>query len=188
MEETTKKLKLFYERAVRLKENNDFFVNISVNLNYQQDEGVKVSLKGPSLQTVKAFLLDFRPFIANDEPVSFNHVCNLVEQEVSDDSIKEEARKHREVWNKLLERKELRPVGGMRLKIDSKELLSEENLKMWLNSDYFHLDEEGRERLQQMQKTPFGQLSHFALLDLLQRLAGILFSFDQKVINPILEQ
>jgi len=185
--ETIKKLKLFNNRTARLKENEDFFVNISVNLNFQQSKGTRLTVKGPDSKTTKAYLLDFRPFIANDEPVSFNYICNLIEKESTDDSIKQKAREARTAWNKLLERKEVQPVGGIRLKIDSSNLLSEDNLKMWLNSDYFHLNEEGRELLQRLQLTPLGAISHFALLDLLQRLGGILFWFDKNIIMPIID-
>jgi len=181
--ETIKKLKLFNDRITRLRENRDFFVNISVNLNFEKGKGIKLTVKGPDSKTTKAYLLDFRPFIANNEPVNFNHICNLIERESVNNSIKQKARKGRDAWNKLLERKEIQPIGGMRLQIDSRKLLSEDNLKMWFNSDYFHLNGEGRELLQRLQSTPFGAISHFALLDLLQRLGGILFWFDKNVIT-----
>ena len=104
-EQTTKKLKLFNERVNRLKENKDFFVNISISSNFRKVKNTKESFKGPDPKTVKAFLLDFRFFIANKEQINFNHICNLIAKEISNYSIKQKSKKARNAWNKLLHQK-----------------------------------------------------------------------------------
>lgn len=189
-EDTVKKLNLFNKRIERLKENRDFFQNVTLNLNFEQGSGSRVALKGPDAKTIKATLVDFRPFTLNDEPVSFNHICNLIEQEDAEVNIKEKTREARDVWNKLLQRKNGSPaIGGMKMQIDSTELLSEDNFDIWMNSDYFHMgSDKERDLLERMGQTPFGQLSHFAFIDLVQRLSGILFWFDKQVVNPLINK
>ncbi len=180
------KLILFHKRIERLKLNKDFFVSSRVNINYEKDRGTYTSFKGPDTKTVKAFLLDFRPFVLNDEPINFDHISNLVYKTSPDNKVKENTAKAKDGWNKLLERKKSSPVGGLRLQIDGKQLLSQENLDMWLNADYFHLDENKRDLMTRISSNPMGQISYFVFVDLLQRLSQMLFWFDNKVINPIL--
>jgi hypothetical protein len=188
--ETIKKLNLFHKRIGRLKENTDFFQSVTLNLNFEQGSGSRVALKGPDAKTIKATLVDFRPFTLNDEPVSFNHICNLVEKSVDELELKNKVREARDVWGKLLQRKQGSPsIGGMKMQIDSTELLSEENFEIWMNTDYFHIgDDKERNLLERMEQTPFGQLSHFAFIDLVQRMCGILFWFDKQVIDPLINQ
>lgn len=186
--ETAQKLKLFSKRVERLRENKDFFKNVTLKLNFEQGAGSRTALEGPDPKTIKATLVDFRPFTLNDEPANFNHICNLVEKEVGSEEIKRQAREAREIWNKLLQRKHGdTAIGGLKMQIDSKVILSEENFNIWMNTDYFHLgNDTERELLKRMEKTPFGQLSHFAFIDLIQRLSGILFWFDKQVVTPAL--
>jgi hypothetical protein len=186
--ETLQKLKLFTERVERLRSNEDFFKNVKLNLSFEKGVGAKTTLQGPDPKTIKAALLDFRPFTLNDEPANFNYICNLIEKEVEDEDLRNKARQTRDVWNKLFQRKQRdKAVGGLKMQIDSKVILSEENFNIWMNTDYFHLgDSNERELLKRMEQTPFGQLSHFAFIDLIQRLSGILFWFDKEVVVPVL--
>lgn len=186
--ETAEKLKLFSKRVERLMENEDFFKNVTLNLSFEKGAGARTALQGPDPKTIKATLVDFRPFTLNDEPANFNHICNLIEKEVDDEDLRKKAREARDVWNKLFQRKQGDAViGGLKMQLDSKVILSEENFNIWMNTDYFHLgDDNERELLKRMEQTPFGQLSHFVFIDLIQRLSGILFWFDKQVIIPAL--
>lgn len=186
-EDKIRKIKLFNERVNRLKENVDFFNDLSMNINAKKDEKVNFKQKGPDKKTIKAFLLDFRVFMLNDEPVNFNHICNLVEKEVTDNELKEKTRKVRDSWNKLLGRKKGNK-GNIVLKVNNKEFLPEEILKTWINSDYFHLNKEGRNLLGESEKSSVGIFSHFILLDLLQRLTALLFWFNENVIEVLIKQ
>ena len=183
--EEIKKISLFHERVEQLRANDDFFKNLSFKLRYEEDKGSRLSFEGPDSKSIKAFLVDFRPFILSGEPVNFYHITSILEKSSLTTELKDKVREAHKVWSELLERKETGPVGGLRLKIDSKNLLSEENMNSWINGDYFHLDEDKRTFLERIKQTPFGGLSHFAFLDLLQRLSGILFWLDKQVILEI---
>jgi hypothetical protein len=188
--ETVKKISLFHKRIERLKGNIDFFQNVTLNLDFEKDLESRVVLNGPDAKTIKATLVDFRPFTLNDEPVSFNHICNLVEKSTDEPELKNKVREARNIWGKILQRKQKSPaIGGMKMQIDNIELLSEVNFEIWMNTDYFHIgDDKERNLLERMQQTPFGQLSHFAFIDLVQRMCGILFWFDNQVVNPLINQ
>jgi len=187
-QEIVEKLRLFSRRVERLRGNDDFFKNVVLKLDFKENRGAKTALEGPDPKTIKAALSDFRPFTLNDEPINFNHICNLIEKEVNDEDIKRKARETRDAWNKILQRKDSdSAVGGLQMRLDGKVMLSEENLNIWMNTDYFHVgDANERELLKRMEQTPFGQLSHFAFIDLVQRLSGVLFWFDINVVVPVL--
>jgi hypothetical protein len=189
-EEKIKKIKLFHQRVEQLKLNTDFFVHSSFDIDLKVNEASKASFGGIDQKTIKAFLVDFRPFILNDEPINFDFISNLIfiERENFDAEILKNTQEAKDVWAKLLERKESSPVGGLRLNINGKDLLSEKNLQLWMNGEYFHLKAEVRNPLEEIKIAPFEQLSYFVFIDLLQRLSGILFWFDKQVITKVLEK
>jgi len=170
-----KKLSLFHERVGKLRENSDFFTNMRVGIGYKKGEGIKTTFTGPDPKTIKAFILDFRPFVLNDEPVNFDYISNIAYQLAVDVKTKENVVKAKKTWSDLLERKKEIPVGGLRLEIDGKKILSQENLNIWINGDYAHLDSDKRQTLSQIRANPMGEISQFVFVDLLQRLSALLF-------------
>jgi len=75
--EVGKKLGRFSKRIKRLRENKNFFTNLTVKLNFTANENARTATTGPDLKTIKATRVDFRPFVLNDEPISFNPICVL---------------------------------------------------------------------------------------------------------------
>lgn len=185
-ENKIKILKLFHKRILQLKENDGFLINTRVNLKYSKENGSMAEYVGPDKKTVKAFLVDFRPFVLNDEPVNFDHISNIIIKSISSGSIKEETLKTKKVWNEILDRKENSPTRGMSLQIDGKTLLSNKNLDLWLNANFFHTDEKKQELLTYINNNPLGQISYFLFISLVQDLTQLLFWFDNNVIKPIL--
>lgn len=181
-----KQLDLFHNRLERLRGNTDFFVSSCVNIKYEKGNGIHTVFKGPDIKTVKAFLLDFRPFILNDEPVNFDYISNTAYQLASDITTRENIAKSKKTWGDLLERRRETSIGGLRLQIDGQKLLSQENLDMWLNAEFFHLDDEKRDLMERISSNPMGQLSYFVFVDLLQRLSELLFWFDKNAVEVLL--
>lgn len=179
------KLDLFHRRIQQLKQNSDFFVSSHVDIKYDKGKGVHTVFKGPDIKTVKAFLLDFRPFILNDEPVNFDFISNTAYQ-LASDTTKKNITKAKKTWGDLLERKRETSVGGLRLQIDGQKLLSQTNLDMWLNAEFFHLDADKRDLIGRISGNPMGQISYFVFIDLLQRLSELLFWFDKNVVGVLL--
>lgn len=181
------KLILFHEKVKELRENGDFFVNLSTTINYKEGETMHTQFTGPDKKTFKAFIGDFRIFILNDEPVNFNYISNAIFKSTSDDKIKQNIIKAREAWSKLLERKKGFSFNGVKLVVDEQVLTSEKILDVWFNADRFHLkDSEKRDFFERITKGPIGQISYIVLIDVLQRLSQVLFWFDKNVIEPAL--
>jgi len=184
-----KKLQLFKKQASMLRLNADFFKNLSWSLEYKQDEGIKINFKSrPDDQVVKSTLLNLRPFLLEGEPVNFYHVCNLLYQNLVDSELLNKIKQAREAWSILLERKKQGPPGGVRLKIEGKDILSEENLNFWLYGEYFHLEEEKIRVLERMHLTPMGGLSFMLFLDLLQKLSFLVFYLEKNVVDKVFEE
>lgn len=184
-----KKLQLFKKQTSKLRLNADFFKNLSWSLEYKQDEGVKTYFKSrPDDQAVKSTLLDLRPFLLEGEPVNFYHICNLLHQNLVDPELLNKLKQTREAWSILLERRKQGPPGGVRLIIEEKDILSEENLNFWLYGEYFHLEEKKIKVLEQMHLTPMVGLSFILFLDLLQRLSLVVFYLEKNIVDKVLEE
>jgi len=185
-QEVVAKLALFKKQVAKFRGNRDFFTNLSYSLHYTQGKGVKTRFTNrPDDKTIKAVLLDLRPFLLDTEGTNFYKICNLLFKNISDQSLKDRVARTREAWGVLLERKRKGAVGGIRLKIGSKDVLSEENLNNWLYGQYFHLDNAKRAVLEQMNLTPMGGLSFLLFMDLLQRLSSLIFYLENQVIDKL---
>jgi hypothetical protein len=183
------KLKLFKKQVEKLRSDQDFFKNLGYSLKYEQGKGIRTGFTNrPDDKSIKALLIDLRPFLLKGEQVNFYRICNLLFQKVTDRQVKEKVKKAREAWSILLERKRKGPIGGIRLKIGEKDILSEENLNTWLYGEYFHLEQDKMKILEQMNLTPMGGLSFLLFLDLLQRLSALVFYLEKQVIDEVLTE
>jgi len=184
-----KALKLFKKQVNKLRSNQDFFKNLSWSLEYRQGRGVVTRFTSrPDDKSIKSALIDLRPFLLEGEPTNFYRVCNLLYRNLSNQQLKEKVKKARKGWSVILERKRKGPVGGIRLKIGPKDILSEENLNTWLYGEYFHLKQDKIKVLEQMNLTPMKGLSFLLFLDLLQRLSVLVFYLEKQVIDNILNE
>jgi len=181
-------LNLFKSRLEALKENKDFFGEFSyefVGKNNSLGMDFSRRMKTPDKKNIKAFLVDIRPFIMPGETINFGRVCNLISKNIKKKEIIDKLENSRKVWNKLNSRKN--SGKGMNLKIGDKELTPAEQLDLWLNAEFFHLDKEKRGLFENMQVPPFVDISYLTVLKLVQNLAGILFYFEKNVIDEILK-
>jgi len=181
-------LKLFRYQVEKIKSNKDFFTNLHWNLNFSQSKGIKSEFKRPDDKSIKAIVMDFRPFLLEDEPINFYKICNLIYCNISNLKLKDKVKEIRKAWSILLERKKGNTGSGLRLKFGPKDILSEENLNTWLNGEYFHLDKDKRKILEQMNlMPPFRDLSLFQFIDLLQSLSLLIFHLDKEVVEKIIK-
>lgn len=185
-DEIIKILKGFQNQTEKLKQHQDFFKNFGFSLNYNKDKGIKIENRKISENTTKAFLIDFRPFWMNDSKYNFGRICNLIFQNTNDNQIKNNIKKAREVWSKILEKKiQDTPFNGVLLKINDDILNSSENLNRWMNEGYFHPDEE--KGLKEIQANPiFENMSYMNFIDQLQKMAQIAIWFNKNVVSNFL--
>ncbi len=179
-------LNLFKRQVDKLRSNKDFFKNLKLVIEGNQKEGAVVEfIKRPDEKSVKSFLIDFRPFYLQSESINFYKICNLLYRNLINKQLKEEIKWAREAWNNLLERKGKGKAGHIRLKLGSKDILSEENLNNWMYGEYFHINKNKRKVLEKIE--PMQGLSLLLLFDLLQRLSLILFYLETHVIDKVLK-
>jgi len=188
-QELVKSFKLFKKQVDKLRSNQDFFRNLSWSLEYKRGKGVVTKfISCPNGRSIKSVLIDLRPFLLEGEHINFYGICNLLYRNLSNRQLKRKVEKAREAWSILLERKRKGPVSGIRLRIEPKNILSEENLNIWLYGEYFHLKQDKIKVLEQMNLTPMKGLSFLLFLDLLQRLSTLVFYLEKQVIDNILNK
>jgi hypothetical protein len=116
-----------------------------LNINYNQTEGLRVVFREPDETELRSFLLTFRQFISDKEPVFLNRIYNLCQQHLTSDLLKGHLVDAREAW------KQMQKQSGMKLVVDGQELMPERVTRMWINGYYFHTDSEDFRTLQRLQ-------------------------------------
>jgi len=135
---TKQRLELFIKRTEELLNlryvNNGMGSKINLKWN-AEDMKMTNEIEEPDKEELRSFLLLFRQFISNDEPIFINRIFNDCEKCLIDDSIKKEVRELRNIWEKIF-----RKLSPLVIVIDGKRLTSEYVLDLWINGDYFHND------------------------------------------------
>jgi len=134
----------------------------SYNLKWDADDGKLVRTSNePDEEDFRSFLLLFRQFISNDEPIFINKVFNDCECYLMDEKIKEELRQTRAEWNHIFKK-----MSDFEMIIDGKSFSSEYALDLWINGHYFHNDADKAAKLNELTKEiiPFTRMQLFATL------------------------
>jgi hypothetical protein len=122
----------------------------------QQRLGMQVGQ--PDEDDLKAFLVTFRSFVSNDEPVHVNGVYNVLWREMQGDRAREELAKARSMWKAACQ------SGALALNVDGKQVKPEDILDFWVNGIYFHSDKRKRAALETL--GPLGvPLARYKFLD-----------------------
>lgn len=116
----------------------------SFSMKWDYVQGLRFESSVIDEDDLRSFLLTFRQFISNDEPVFLFRVYNLCYQHFTSDELKEYLVKSRETWQQELQR------GGIRLNYNGHNLSPEEITRIWINGFYFHNDPEMRRMLESL--------------------------------------
>lgn len=185
-----KKINKIHKMIVDLKNNNqDFFSNLFMEMNIKSNGVGNVLSRIPSENCIKLFMIDFRPFLLQGEFAHFQSLCNFINKEVKnyDEDIINIVNDFKNNWNDFLNGTN---IGGVSTKIDNTQILVKDKIDLWLNGKFMHpTDVKGNkhEELSKINVPLFGPMDYFFFLDILQRLAFLLFSFDEKVLKIILD-
>ncbi len=182
-------LAIAHNKILELKnEHRDFFGNIKLNLKINKDNPSKISAKLPNNQTIKAFLVDLRPFLLQKEYLYFPSMCNDIIKNIRDNKLIGDTEKAKKAWNKFCNGYS---VGGIVMKINKKKITVRENIDLWLNGKFMHPTDKKKakhKKLREIDKPPFGLMDYFLFVDILRRLAISIFWLDENVIIKILER
>ena len=163
---TLERLKLFRARTTEL--NNLRLVQSRTQTGFTIAGDVKTgvvtsTVKEPDEEDLRSFLLLFRHFISDNEPVFVNRIFDDCFRFLNDDRLKGELKKAREEWRNQLS------TGNIAIRIDDTKLTPEHVLDLWINGYYFHNDPDKLAELKNLlgQPLPFARGRFVTMLPIL---------------------
>ena len=143
---THEQLEMFSARVEQLRNTRLIRqgFNPAITISWDRMKGLRFQSEEPDEETLRSFLLTFRQFVSNNEPVFLNRVYNLCQRHLSSDQLKGYLVESREAW------RQAQRSSGIRLVINNEELTPEFVTDLWINGCYFHSDPEKLSRLKQL--------------------------------------
>lgn len=178
-------LNIFDCRTKELQSNMDFFSSLKIHIKWNdQDKKMQFEFTRPDEKTLKAFLLDFRHFCSLSSQVDFLTVSNsLIKEHRAKELDFSKIEKYRDSWKKLLKSED-----GMKVEFNGADLDSGKGLlDLMLNGNYFHLDESKSSKLDLIKNTSAETFLLFNFLNLVQKLSGLVISFNSQVVVNLLK-
>jgi hypothetical protein len=151
--QTGERLDLFLDRANELLAEpavTEGCFSIQLSFTFSQTDGLSTMSREPTEPLLKSFLVTFRHFVSNKEPVFVNSVANTLWQELRSDKLRGELEASRKTWLAQCR------GGPLRVVIDQDHLSPADAVDLWINGRYFHNDKRKAERLNQLD--PLGTL------------------------------
>lgn len=127
------------------------------SLNVDSVKGVSVRMEMPDEEDLRSFLMTFRQFISDKEPVFLNRIHKICIRRLEPtNQYREQLIKGREQWQRALKN------NGIGLQFNEQDYSPEDLAKLWLNGHYFHNDEDKYATLVTMFDSGFGFVkAHF---------------------------
>lgn len=190
-EEIINKFKIFHQRAGDISRNKFLRSGFSSKIIAEKDAPIKLENSFPEEDLLRSFSTLIRPFYNNDDPISFNHICNIIcslDNNFPDSSI-EQAKKVRKTWNKLMQTKKGdSPPSGIVLISNNEQLTTSKLVDLYFNSDFFHTDLDKYKKLQLMKLPMFKEQMQMNLFDVLQKMGELITWLDKNVIEKFLQE
>lgn len=167
------KFQLYVDRATELTNKRLFregkLHSITFTVSWEYETG-RISFGGTQLdeEDFCSFLLTFRQFIMNDEPINTNHIFNLAIRRTKDELRKQQLTKARETWKETTKR-----FRGIKLAINGHDFTPREVLDLWINGFYFHTDPQDIEKVKALNSTPFPKMQFLMLVQELTYLGSV---------------
>jgi len=99
---------------------------------------------------LRSFLLTFRQFVSDKEPVFVNNIASICWQDLRSDKLRGRLQDARRQWREACR------GGPLRVVIDEDHLSPAEAMDLWINGKYFHNDKRKAERIERLD--PMGLL------------------------------
>jgi len=99
------------------------------------NQPVQLSVHQPDEEDLRSFLLTFRQFVSDREPVFVRRIANLLWQQLTGDEVRGLLQRARERYGQSLR------AGSLKFVADEHHFSPEEALDLWINGRYFHNDE-----------------------------------------------
>jgi hypothetical protein len=140
------------------------------------DELLRTALDEPDTEDFRSYLLTFRQFISEGEPLHLHKIYNLCHQHIANDKCREYLAEARGIWQQISKRSDT----GMTLTINSVELSPAEVADLWINGHYFHNDPEKLRALKGMESYLYNA-SRTIFLDYVIETSKIIFHAGRNI-------
>lgn len=187
--EITDLLRAFSVQAKKFESHMHFSQSIKAEMRFEQNREAIVVVTGINEESLISVLVHFRNFYMKTGRLYFPKVVNAILKQSTLESHWKLAGKFLSVWNKLLDQN-YDTFGGMLLNMDKNKLSLKKNLDIWMNEEYFHVDQyksgsyKGLDAIKSQHV--FEALSRIGMVDSLQRLSGLIIAFNAQVVEKIL--
>ncbi len=179
-----KRLQIFLERSKELSELEYLKDGITCEILIVGDTKSKTSTEKTDEEHIRSFMLLFRHFISDSEPVFINRIFNDTCRYLTDSALIEKVKEAKDQWKHDMD------LGPFGMSMDGEDLTPEHAIDIWINGHYFHSDFEKHEDLIKFGQQPAG-LAYLQLRLSLPRLVShILFmkdiiqnAFDNELFN-----
>ncbi len=118
--------------------------NPGITIKWKRMQGLRFESREPDEEDLRSFLLTFRQFVSDAEPIFLNRVYNVCEQCLTSDELKGYLHESREEWRKAF------TGAGIKLVYNEKEVTPEYVMDLWINGHYFHSDPEKASALRRL--------------------------------------
>jgi hypothetical protein len=109
--------------------------NPGFTISWNRIQGLRFSSKEPDETCLRSFLITFRQFVTEREPVFIFKIYNICQKHLTGDKLKEYLFKSRKAWINSLK------TTGIMLVYNNREMSPESINDLWINGYYFHSDE-----------------------------------------------
>lgn len=130
-------LKLFVTRVEELGRSTLIRRNgltSSWSFSYNKDQPITCRSIEPDRDLFASYLLDFRKFISEGEPIFIGYIFGLCHEHLTNDEFKGAIRHCQQGWRNAVEE------NGVTLIVDGKQITPEHLADLWINGQYFHND------------------------------------------------
>lgn len=110
-------------------------LNPGITISWDRMSGLQFKSREPDEEDLRSFLLTFRQFVSDKEPVFLNKIYNICQRDIRSDKLKVRLSESRAAW-KLAQKR-----SGLKLIFNGRELTPEYVTDLWINGYYFHNDE-----------------------------------------------
>jgi hypothetical protein len=119
-----------------------------LSLDWAEGGPLRVRHHEPDEEDLRSYLVDFRKFMAEREPVFLARVLSVARRHVTSDEIVAQLAAARSRWKEALKK------GDFEIVVNEEQLRPETIMDLWIDGYYFHDDPEKRRKLDALAMVP----------------------------------
>jgi hypothetical protein len=129
-------------------------------------QGLQILVPNPDEDDLRSFLVTFRKFVSDQEPVHLGRVFNAAQRCVTSDLLRDALISARAEWKQALDGR------GIRVIDEGRALTPETVLDLWINGHYFHND---TRKAKALDRLGIPVVSRFIFLNVLVDTTNVIF-------------